>query len=50
MHIFFVLVVELLESPVAERNKDEKEHLENKRKLPERTRRGKGEEITLPIC
>ncbi|XP_067233127.1 transcription factor TFIIIB component B'' homolog isoform X5 [Chanodichthys erythropterus] len=32
-------VVELLESPVAERNKDEKEHLENKGKLPERTRR-----------
>jgi len=41
--------VELLGSPVAEGTKDEKEHLEKKRKLPERTRRGKGAEMTLPI-
>ncbi|XP_048021075.1 transcription factor TFIIIB component B'' homolog isoform X4 [Megalobrama amblycephala] len=42
-------VVELLESPVAERNKDEKEHLENKRKLPERTRRAKLQVKPIPI-
>ncbi|XP_051732942.1 transcription factor TFIIIB component B'' homolog isoform X1 [Ctenopharyngodon idella] len=41
--------VELLESPVAERNKDEKEHLENKRKLPERTRRAKLQVKPIPI-
>jgi len=37
-----VLVVEGLESLVAEGTDDEKEHLEKKRNIPERTRRGKG--------
>ncbi len=37
-----MLVVEGLESLVAEGTDDEKEHLEKKRNIPERTRRGKG--------
>ncbi|XP_077050125.1 uncharacterized protein LOC143697070 isoform X2 [Siphateles boraxobius] len=42
-------VVELLGSPVAEATKDEKEHLEKKRKLPERTRRAKLQVKPIPI-
>ncbi|XP_039543895.1 transcription factor TFIIIB component B'' homolog isoform X3 [Pimephales promelas] len=42
-------VVELLGSPVAEGTKDEKEHLEKKRKLPERTRRAKLQVKPIPI-
>lgn len=34
---------------MAEGTKDEKEYLEKKRKLPDRTRRGKGAEMTLPF-
>lgn len=42
-------IVELLGSPVAEGTKDEKEHLEKKRKLPERTRRAKLQVKPIPI-
>ncbi|XDV38402.1 hypothetical protein PO909_007820 [Leuciscus waleckii] len=41
--------VELLGIPVAEGTKDEKEHLEKKRKLPERTRRAKLPVKPIPI-